>query len=165
MLPLLSLLLSRTWHWQASTQDFKSSAIRAWLPRARQRPKFRYAMCAPKIDQRVSTNVRSWKKFVRENLKRIIFECSNIRCSTTIICAQLSTCCWSLLMSIASLLSTKFFFFFLGPKAYLQHPQNGTKLSHIPQKWNSDFQTPAGPTDIAFLQMTDRAKKGQVNNV
>ena len=41
------------------------------------------ALFEPKIDQRASTNVRSWKKFVRENLKRIIFECSNIRCSST----------------------------------------------------------------------------------
>ena len=37
--PLLSLLISGTWHWQASTQDFKSSTIHAWLPRARLRPK------------------------------------------------------------------------------------------------------------------------------
>ena len=48
---------------QASTQDFKSSAIRAWLLRAssRPRPKLRSATltCAPKTDQRASTNVRS----------------------------------------------------------------------------------------------------------
>ena len=45
-----------------------------------------FALFEPKIDQRASTitNVRSWKKFVRENLKRIIFECSNIRCSSTL---------------------------------------------------------------------------------
>ena len=34
-------------------------------------------------------NERSFiKKFVRENLKRIIFECSNIRCSSSILCAD-----------------------------------------------------------------------------
>ena len=40
------------------------------------------ALFEPKINQRASTNLRSWKKFVRENFKRIIFECSNIRCSS-----------------------------------------------------------------------------------
>ena len=33
--------------------------VHAWLPRARPRPKLRSAMCAPKTDQRASTNVRS----------------------------------------------------------------------------------------------------------
>ena len=79
MFPLLSLLLSGTW--QASAQYLKSSAMHAWLPRAR--PKLRSTICEPKIDQRASTNVRSYKKFVRENLKRIVFEYSNIRCSST----------------------------------------------------------------------------------
>ena len=51
------------------------------------RSKLRSAMCEPKIDQRASTNVRSQKKFVRENLKRIIFECSNIRCSSSVVSA------------------------------------------------------------------------------
>ena len=53
-------------------------------------PQFR-TYFEPKIDQRASTNVRSWKKFVRENLKRIIFECSNIRCSSTVYIHTKST--------------------------------------------------------------------------
>ena len=56
--------------------------MHAWLPCAR--PKLGSAMCEPKIDQRASTNVRSQKKFVRENLKRTIFECSKIRCSSNL---------------------------------------------------------------------------------
>ena len=56
----------------------------ARLPCAR--PKPGSAMYEPKMDQPASTNVRSQKKFVRENLKRIIFECSNIRCSSNQFC-------------------------------------------------------------------------------
>ena len=54
----------------------------------------------------------------------------------------------SLSMPIESLLST---IFFLEPKAYLQYPQNVTKVSQIFRSRNCFFQTSVGPTAIAFL--------------
>ena len=52
------------------------------------------------------------------------------------------------------------------PKAYLQYPQNVTKVSQIFRSRNCFFQTPAGQPPLPFYREdVQPAKKGQVNNV
>ena len=57
-------------------------------------------------------------------------------------------------------------YFFLRPKAYLQYPQNVTKVSQIFRIRNCFFQTPAVQPPLPFYRKDAQpAKKWQVNNV